>query len=335
MTYQKIKMAIAATALSLAAAASATVASAETVITLGHIQPPTHAIGQAATEFGRLVSERTNGEVRIQVHPSGELGGSSQLAEGVRLGTVDIIITGTPFWSRFEPMLNVMDLPYIYRDLEHARAVADSDIGRELMDRLGDHGVKGLAFYEIGFRNVTNSVRPIRTPDDIQGLKIRVSPNRAHTTAFQIMGANPVAMSFTEVYLALQTGAVDGQENPIGIIATGRLDEVQDYLSLTGHAYSNSIFAMNLRRFDSLSEEHQEIILEAAEETAQMQRQLNTEARQGHLQMLIDAGMQVIEDVDQEAFKDAVVEPVWSEFVEDNEGGQAYIDRILAVGTEN
>ena len=330
MTYQRIKMAVAAACMSLA-----TTAGAETVITLGHIQPPNHAIGQAADEFGRLVTERTNGEVSVKVHSSGELGGSKQLAEGVRLGTVDIIITGTPFWSSFEPMLNVMDLPYIYRDLEHARAVADSDVGRELMDRLENHGVKGLAFYEIGFRNVTNSDRPIRTPDDIQGLKIRVSPNKAHTTAFQIMGANPVAMSFTEVYLALQTGAVDGQENPIGIIATGRLDEVQSHLSLTGHAYSNSILAMNLRKFNSLSEEHQQIVLDVAAETAQLQRQLNSEARDGHLQMLKDAGMEVIEDVDQDAFKAAVVEPVWSEFVEDNEGGQAYIDRIMAVGAES
>ena len=313
----------------------AQMASAETVITLGHIQPPNHAIGQAADKFAELVNERTGGEVRIKVHASGELGGSRQLAEGVRLGTVDIIITGTPFWSRFEPMLNVLDLPYLYRDIDHARAVADSEIGVELMDRLDKHGVKGLAFYEIGFRNVTNSKRPVNSPADLADLKIRVSPNKAHTSAFQLMGANPVAMSFTEVYLSLQNGTIDGQENPVGIIATGRLDEVQKYLSLTGYAYSNSIIAMNLRKFQGLSAEQQEILVTAARESALLQRRLNEEAYGKHLQTLKDAGMEIIEEIDDAPFKAAVVEPVWKEFADDNDGGQAYIDRILAIGSDS
>jgi len=304
---------------------------AETIIKLGHIQPPNHSIGVAAEEFARLVKERTNGEVVVQVHPSGELGGSRQLAEGVRLGTVDIIITGAPFWSRFEPMLNVLDLPYLFDSREHAHIVADSEIGTELLDRLEAHGVRGLAYYEIGYRNVTNSRGPVRTPDDLRGMKIRVSPNKAHTQAFQLWGANPVAMSFTEVYLALQTGAVDGQENPVHIIATGRLDEVQKHLSLTRHAYSNSIVAMNLRKFDSLTEEQQKILIDAAHETGGLQRQANQETAAGYLQQLKDAGMEVIEDIDSEPFKAIVKEPVWSAFVEDNEGGQEYIDRILAL----
>lgn len=304
---------------------------AETVLKLGHIQPPNHSIGVGAEEFARLVEERTGGEVVVAVHPNGELGGSRQLAEGVRLGTVDLIITGTPFWSRFESMLNVLDLPFMFETREQAHAVADSEVAAELMDRLEKHGVKGLAFYEIGFRNVTNSVRPIRTPDDLKGLKIRVSPNKAHTSAFQLWGANPVAMSFTEVYLALQTGAVDGQENPVGIIATGRLDEVQDHLSLTGHAYSNSILAMNRRKFEGLSDEHRQVVLDAARESAALQRRLNGENAEGHLEQLKDAGMAVIEEVDPEPFKAIAKEPVWREFVEENEGGQEYIDRILAV----
>lgn len=313
----------------------ANMANAETVITLGHIQPPNHAIGQAADKFAALVSERTGGDVTVKVHASGELGGSKQLAEGVRLGTVDIIITGTPFWSRFEPMLNVLDLPYLYRDIDHARAVADSEIGTELMDRLDKHGVKGLAFYEIGFRNVTNSKRPVTRPADLEDLKIRVSPNKAHTSAFQLMGANPVAMSFTEVYLSLQNGTIDGQENPVGIIATGRLDEVQKYLSLTGHAYSNSIIAMNLRKFSSLTEEQQGILVAAARESALLQRSLNEQAYDSHLQTLKDAGMEIIEDIDDAPFKAVVVKPTWEEFAEDNDGGQVYIDRILAIGAES
>ncbi len=304
---------------------------AETVIKLGHIQPPNHSIGVAADEFARLVNERTNGEVVVTVHPNGELGGSPQLAEGVRLGTVDIIITGAPFWSRFEPMLNVLDLPYLFDSREHAHAVVDSEIGTELLDRLEKHGVRGLAYYEIGYRNVTNSRGPVRTPEDLQGMKIRVSPNKAHTKAFQLWGANPVAMSFTEVYLALQTGAVDGQENPVHIIATGRLEEVQGHLSLTRHAYSNSIIAMNLRKFNSLTEEQQQILIDAARETGIIQRQINSETGGGYLQQLKDAGMQVVEEIDPEPFKAVVKEPVWQEFAADNDGGQAYIDRILAM----
>lgn len=319
------------TSIALAMTITATPAISATVIKLGHIQPPNHSIGIGAEEFAKLVEERTNGEVVVKVHPSGELGGSRQLAEGVRLGTVDIIVTGAPFWSRFEPMLNVLDLPYLFQSREHAHAVADSEIATELMDRLEKHGVKGLAFYEIGFRNVTNSVKPVETPDDLEGMKIRVSPNKAHTSAFQLWGANPVAMSFTEVYLALQTGAVDGQENPVHIIATGRLEEVQDHLTLTEHAYSNSIMAMNKRKFDRLTEEQQEILVDAARETGLTQRKINEETKAQYLQQLKDAGMNVVEDIDREAFKSVVKGPVWEEFVEDNEGGQAYIDRILAM----
>lgn len=311
------------------------VALAETIIKLGHAQPPNDSIGVAADEFARLVKKRTNGEVIIEVHPSGELGGSRQLAEGVRLGTIDIIITGAPFWSRFEPMLNVLDLPYLFDTREHAHAVVDSEIGTELLDRLQAHGVQGLAYYEIGYRNVTNSRGPVRTPEDLKKMKIRVSPNKAHTLAFQLWGANPVAMSFSEVYLALQTGAVDGQENPIHIIATGRLSEVQKYMTLTRHAYSNSIIAMNLPKFKTLTKGQQQILIDAAHETGAIQRQINSESQAGYLQQLKDEGMEVIEEVDDAAFAAIVKEPVWTAFAEDNEGGQDYIDRILALAPRN
>ncbi len=320
----------------LAAMATAAMpALGQTQLKLGHIQPPNDSIGIAAEQFAELVNERTNGEVEVIVHPGGELGGSGQLAEGVRLGTVDMIITGTPFWSRFEPMLNVLDLPCMFEDYAHAHAVADSDIAKELVERLEKHNVHGLTLYEIGYRNVTNSERPVNGPDDLKGLKLRVSPNKAHTLAFQLLGANPVSMSFTEVYLALQTGAIDGQENPIHIIATGRLEEVQDHLSLTEHAYSNSILAMNQRSFERLTPEQQEIVLEAAHESAVFQRQLNAERQDGYLQQLKDAGMQVVEDVDREAICAVVKEPVWADFVENNEGGQEYIDRIVALAPKS
>lgn len=305
-------------------------ASAETVLKLGLIQPPNDSIGLAATEFARLVKERTNGEIDIHVHHNGELGGSPQLAEGVRLGTIDIIITGTPYWSRFEPVLNVLDLPYIFDSHEHAHIVADNDIGTELLNRLRKHRVQGLAAYEIGFRNVTNSKGPIRTPEDLKGMKIRVSPNKAHTLAFKLLGANPVAMSFTEVYLALQTGAVDGQENPVHIIATGRLSEVQKYLSLTQHAYSMSLIAMNLGKFDGLTKEQQKILIDTAHETALVQRQMNQDKQQGYLDQLKNDGMEINGGIDPKPFQDIIKDAVWQAFVEDNKDGQAYIDRILA-----
>ena len=170
--------------------------------------------------------------------------------------------------------------------------------------------MQGLAFWEIGFRKITNQRNAIRTPADLQGLTIRTTPNPAHVQAFELWGAIPTPMAFTEVYLALETGTVDGQENPLNIIRSNRFQEVQRYLSFTDHAYTVSIVSMNKGRFDQLDADLQEALVTAAREAAVYQRELNRSQEEGDLQAIRDAGVEITEDVDRDAFRDAAFDTV-------------------------
>ncbi|MEX0758225.1 MAG: DctP family TRAP transporter solute-binding subunit, partial [Tistlia sp.] len=270
----------------------------------------------AAERFAEIVAERTGGEVTVTIHPAGELGNDPTVLEGVRLGTIEIGQTGNPFYTRFEPKLNVLDLPFLFADYDHVYAVIDGDTGRELLGELEKHGLKGLAFWEIGFRKLTNSKRAVRGPADVAGLKIRTTPNPAHVQAFELLDAIPTPMAFTEVYLALETGTVDGQENPLNIIRSNRFQEVQSHLSFTDHAYTVSIVSMNLRKFQDLTDEQQQVLVEAAQEAAIFQRDLNREQADSDLATIKEAGVEVVEEVDREAFKALVYEPVKQSYVE-------------------
>jgi tripartite ATP-independent transporter DctP family solute receptor len=303
-------------------------AHAETVLRFAHTQPASDTHHLAAERFAKLVEERTKGEVKVEVHAAGELGNDSAILEGVRLGTIDIGQTGNPFYTRFAPRLNVLDLPYLFRDYEQAYKVLDGDIGRSLLGDLEERGMKGLAFWEIGFRKISNSKRPIRTPADLKGLKIRTTPNPAHVKAFEIFGAIPTPMPFTEVYMALETGTVDGQENPLNIIRSNKFQEVQKYLSFTDHAYTASVVSMNLRKFKNLTPEQQKIVLDAAQEAAIYQRQLNRDQAADDLKAIEQAGVQVIQDIDREAFKKLVFEPAKKGYTD--QFGSELVDKITA-----
>ncbi|NDV89100.1 DctP family TRAP transporter solute-binding subunit [Aurantimonas aggregata] len=303
-------------------------ANAQTNLRFAHTQPPSDTHHAAAEHFAERVSELTGGEITVTVHPAGELGSDPSILEGVRLGTIDIAQTGNPFYTRFEPKLNVLDLPYLFNDYAHAYSVVDGEIGDQLLGELEKHRMKGLAFWEIGFRKVTNSVRAVQTVDDLKGLKIRTTPNPAHIQAFEKWGAIPTPMAFTEVYLALETGAVDGQENPLNITRSNRFQEVQKHLSYTDHAYTASVVSMNLAKFNGLSEEHQKALLTAAKEAADFQRQRNRESEAADLAAIEEAGVQVVQDLDLAPFKDAVVEAGIESFAA--EQGREIVDAIIA-----
>ncbi len=306
----------------------ATSATAQTTLRFAHTQPTNDTHHLAAEFFAERVSELTNGEIAIAIHPAGELGNDPGILEGVRLGTIDIGQTGNPFYTRFAPKLNVLDLPFLFETYDHVYRIIDGEVGEELLAELEQNRMKGLAFWEIGFRKITNSVRPIRTPSDLQGLNIRTTPNPAHVQAFEIWGASPTPMAFTEVYLALETGTVDGQENPLNIIRSNRFQEVQSHLSFTDHAYTVSIVSMNLGRFDSLSETHQEALLTAAREAATFQRKANREQDDDALEDIRSAGVAVVEDVDRDAFREMAFQPVSQTYI--NEHGSDLVDKINA-----
>ena len=314
-------------ALSMLAAWPAT---AQTTLRFAHTQPTADTHHAAALHFAERVAALTNGEVKVSVHPAGELGNDPTVLEGVRLGTIDIGITGNPFFTRFEPRLNALDLPYLFNNYEHAYAVIDGPIGKNLIDGLLKHRMQPLAFWEIGFRNLTNSKHDVSTPKDLAGLKLRTTPNPAHVEAFKIWGAIPTPMPFTEVYLALETGAVDGQENPLSITYSNRFHEVQKYLSMTRHAYTVSILVMNQQKFRGLKPEHQKAVLEAAVSAQKLQRELNVKANQEAMEGMKKAGVSVVENVDIEPFQKAVLDPVKATYVKDH--GSEIIDQILAAG---
>jgi tripartite ATP-independent transporter DctP family solute receptor len=280
----------------------------------------------AARKMAELLKERTGGKLAMTVHTAGELGNDNAILEGVRLGTIDIATTGNPFFTSFAPKLNVMDLPYLFRDADHAHKVMDGPIGQELLKDLEKNRMKGLAFWEIGFRQVTTSNRTVRTPDDLKGLKIRTTPNPAHVEAFKLLGANPVPMPFTELYMALQTGAVDGQENPINNIYANRMFEVQKHVSLTRHAYTASIVAMNLAKFNALPADQQKAVLDAAHDAAVFQRGLNEKQEAENLGKIKAAGVEVVDKIDTEAFRKVVAAPVAKAYAD--KFGREILDRI-------
>lgn len=307
-------------------------AAAETTLRFAHTQPTADTHHAAALHFKERVEALTKGEVKVSVHPAGELGNDPAILEGVRLGTIDIANTGNPFFTRFEPKLNALDLPYLFNDFAHVYRVIDGPIGQALLKGLEKHRMQPLAFWEIGFRNITNSKRAINTPKDLEGLKIRTTPNPAHVQAFKIWGAIPTPMPFTEVYLALESGTVDGQENPLSIIYSNRFHEVQKHLSMTQHAYTVSITVMNQQKFRSLSEANQKAVLQAAAEARDFQRKLNVKANEEALAAMKKAGVAVVEKVDIAPFQKAVLDPVKATYVKDH--GSEIIDQILAAGKQ-
>jgi tripartite ATP-independent transporter DctP family solute receptor len=313
-------------ALAALLALAAPVGHAQTTLKFADTLAASDTHNDAARKMAELLKERTGGKLAMTVHPAGELGNDNAILEGVRLGTIDIATTGNPFFTSFAPKLNVMDLPYLFRDADHAHKVMDGPIGQELLKDLEKNRMKGLAFWEIGFRQVTTSSRAVKTPEDLKGLKIRTTPNPAHVEAFKLLGANPVPMPFTELYMALQTGAVDGQENPINNIYANRMFEVQKHLSLTRHAYTASIVAMNLAKFNALPADQQKAVLDAAHEAAVFQRQLNDKQEAENLGKIKAAGVEVVEQPDIEAFRKMVAAPVAKTYTD--KFGRGILDRI-------
>lgn len=216
------------------------------------------------------------------------------------------------------PQLNVIDIPFIFKDRDHAYAALDGEIGQGLLKALEEQGLKGLAFWEVGFRAFSNSKHPVTKPEDIKGLKIRTNQNPMYIQAFSILGANPVPMPLSELYTALETKAVDAQEHPIGIFWSAKLYEVQKYFSFTNHGYTPLIVVMNKAKFDALSAEQQKAITDAAVEAGKYQRQLNLENEQTIIESLKKAGIEFVDNLDTTPFKNAVSSDTRKAFIEKN-----------------
>jgi tripartite ATP-independent transporter DctP family solute receptor len=304
-----------AAALAAGATTSPAFAQAPIKLRLGHPHPEVDSWHKAGLRFAEMVKDKTNGEIIVEVYPNGALGNDQTMIAATRGGTLDICLTGNPYFTGLAPELNVLDLPYLFRDRAHVAHVLDGPIGDELRKSLEPSNLKALATWEVGWRNLTNNRRPVKGPADIKGLKIRTTPNPAHIEAFKLLGAIPTPMSFTELFTALEMGSIDGQENPTTLILNAKFYEVQKYLSLTRHAFTTAPVVMNKEKFDGLSESQRTAILQAAAEAARIQREMNVDAEAGSLAALKENGMQVVEDVDVAALRKIVADKVKADFV--------------------
>jgi len=311
---QPLKKLLIAT-LGAAALALAQSASADWILTFAHAHPVADSQHLAAERFAEQVSRRTEGEVSVRIFPNGQLGNDPGMIAGVRGGTIDIELSGNPYFSGLIGEFNVLDLPFLFENQDEAHRVLDGRVGQALLDRMTAKGIKGLAFWEIGFRNLTNSRRPVENASDIKGLKLRTTPNPAHILAFKALGANPVPLPFAELFTALETRTVDGQENPVTLIRSANLYSVQEYLSLTAHAYTAAPLIMNRAKFDGLPAEYRRVIVEEALAAARYQRRLNSERVDRDLAFLKAQGMKVVDRPDRESMRAVVEQPVREAFV--------------------
>ena len=279
-----------------------------------HPHPDSDSWNRASRLFAQKVQEKTGGAVQVQVFGNGALGSDPTTIAAARGGTLDIVLTGNPFFTGLAPKLNVLDLPFLFKDRRHVTAVLDGRIGQQLRGELDGANLHVLGFWDIGFRNISNSRRAVAEPADLRGLKIRTTPNPAHIKAFQLLGANPAPMPFTELFTALETRTVDGQENPTTLILNARFYEVQRHLSLTRHAYTAGILAMSKQRWESLAPAQREAIQAVADEVTPLQRAMNEDAEASSVAELKAKGMQSVDNPDRAAFARIVTEEVRREF---------------------
>lgn len=303
-------------------------AQAATKLRFGHPHPEVDAFHQAGLKFGELVSQKTNGQVTVEVYANGALGNDPTMIASVRGGTLDICLTGNPFFTGLAPKLNVLDLPYLFRDRDHVAKVLDGPIGESLRADLEASNLKALSTWEVGWRNLTNNRRAVETPADVKGLKIRTTPNPAHIQAFKLLGAVPTPMAFTELFTALEMGSIDGQENPVTLIQNAKFFEVQKYLTLTRHAFTTAPLVMNKPKFDALPEDQRMAIVEAAREAAVIQRTMNSEGEKTAVEALRADGMEVVDQIDVEPFRGLVADAVKAEYV--TKFGGEVVDQITA-----
>ena len=300
---------------------------AQTVLKVGWTNTIDSHYGLGINAFGDEIAKRTNGRYKLQYFPAGALGGEREMLEAVQLGTQDLIITSTGPVGNFVAETRIVDIPFLFRDYAHARKVLDGPIGQEILTKFPAKGLVAISWMENGFRHVTNSKKAIVTPADLAGLKIRTMENKVHMEAFKAMGSLPTPMNMNEVFTALQTGTVDGQENPIPVILANKLYTVQKYLSLTSHVYSPAMLIINKGLWDKLSAADKASFNEAAKIALVVNRKKVNDDEANGIAVIEKAGT-LVNKVDGALFQKAVA----SAYVTYNKDyGEANIKKIMDV----
>ncbi len=245
--------------------------------------PSGHPIVKGGLKFSELVAEKSGGKMIVKLYTGGVLGSDAQVLSSLQSGSIDFTTMNSGILQTLVKEFAVVDFPFLFNDSREVDAIMDGPVGKQLADKLPEKGLVSLAYYDLGFRNLTNSKRPIKKLEDLQGLNIRVIQSPTYIDTFNALGAKAVPMPFGEVYTALEQKKIDGQENPFSVIASNKLDSVQKYLTVTRHIYNPQSFLMSRKTWDRLNKDEQEVLISAAQESAVYQRKVSRDAQERSL----------------------------------------------------
>ena len=296
---------------------------------LGHVGEPGSLIGASADEFARRANVKLADKVNVTVYGSSQLGGDKEMLQKLKLGTIDMVEPSTVMSSESD-IFGVFEMPYLVKDRKHMQRIEKELFWSKFEPEVEKKGLKVLAIWENGYRHITNSKRPINVPADLNGIKLRVPEGKWRVKMFQAYGANPSPMKFSEVFTALQTGVMDGQENPFAQIASAKFYEVQKYLSLTGHVYTPSYLVVNIKKWATLPPDVRKILEDTAKETQAFVYEKAARDDEELLAKMKAAGIQV-NNADKDAFI-AASKGIYEEFAREVPGAKEVIDRAIALG---
>ena len=294
-------------------------------VKLGYALAINSHYGAAAQAWSESVEKATNNAFKFKQFPSSALGGERELIEGLQLGTVEAVIVSTGALSNFVPDVGVVDIPFLFRDTAHARAVLDGSFGQDLLGKFKARGLIALAWGEQGFRHLSNNKVAVSKPEDLKGLKIRVTENPVHITAFRTLGASPTPMAWPEVIGALQQGTIDGQENPISVFVSAKLWQVQKHLTLTSHVYAPMALIVSPGFWGSLNDAQKAAFTQGAKAGALASRKFVDEVEKKGVEEIKSHGVQVVTQVDRAAFQ-AALAPAYKQYA--SKFGQKTLDEI-------
>ena len=287
------------TIVAVAAVLALGVASAQDIrertLKMGLQNPKGHPAVMGAEKFAEIVAAKSGGKIKVNLFPGGVLGGDAPTVSALQGGTVEMTVLNSGILASQVKEFAIYDFPFLFANAKEADAVVDGPFGKGLHAKLADKGIIGLAYWELGFRDLTNGKRPIGKVDDIAGLKLRVIPNPINIDWVKALDANPTPLAFPELYAALEQKAVDGQENPVSVILANKFAEVQKYLTLTHHQYNPQSVIISKKVWDTMSPAEKKIIQDAADEAGSYQRQVSREQAASTIDQLKKAGMQVTE----------------------------------------
>lgn len=283
--------------------------------------------GITGREFKKAVEELSKGRIQVDLYPNRQLGDEKAMLEGLRFGTIESATVTSSSLAQIQPTFQVADLPFLFPSTEVAHEVLDGPVGEKIVGDLESKGIKFIGFMELGFRHMVNNVRPVRVPEDVVGVKYRVMQNPLFIAMFDSLGGNAVPMAWGEMFGALQQGAIDGMEAPLGIIDAAKLYEMGKYLSLTYHTYSAGGVLVSKKAFDKLPEDLQAVVVEAGKVTVAAERAETGRLNVSVLDSLKSHGMEVNEIEDSKPFRDALLQ-VYKDA--EATAGKELVDELLA-----